>query len=233
MVSSEPINAPDGSLLVRGDDDRGRDPAEALEFTQQLLARAGELFGASTDYHQTVQAVSRVVVPQLADWCSVNIPDETGTSQQVALAHRDPEMVAWARRWSDRYPLHMDERSRLMGSDSLGSTVAVPMTAGAKIVGVLVFGNDPGSRSFDQSDLRSPGRLLAERASRWRTPVWPASKPTSRESCNAACGRRSSRRCAGSRWRPCTGRLERSTKWAATSTRRSRSKVDGCWRSGT
>ena len=68
-------------------------------------------------------------------------------------------MVAWARRWSDRYPVHMDERPRLMGSASLGSTVAVPMTAGAKIVGVLMFGNDPGSRSFDQSDLTIAGEI--------------------------------------------------------------------------
>ena len=159
VVSSEPINAPDGSLLYAVTTIEDVTQLKRSEFTQQLLARAGELFGASTDYHQTVQAVSRVAVPQLADWCSVNIPDETGTPQQVALAHRDPEMVAWARRWSDRYPLHMDERSRLMESDSLGSTVAVPMTAGAKIVGVLVFGNDPGSRSFDQSDLEIAGEI--------------------------------------------------------------------------
>jgi PAS domain S-box-containing protein len=159
VVSSEPINAPDGSLLYAVTTIEDVTQLKRSELTQQLLARAGELFGASTDYHQTVQAVTRVVVPQLADWCSVNIPDETGTPQQVALAHRDPEMVAWARRWSDRYPLHMDERSRLMGSDSLGSTVAVPMTAGAKIVGVLVFGNDPGSRSFDQSDLTIAGEI--------------------------------------------------------------------------
>jgi serine phosphatase RsbU (regulator of sigma subunit) len=34
-----------------------------------------------------------------------------------------------------------------------GSAVAVPMAAGTKVVGVLVFGNDSDSRSFDESDL--------------------------------------------------------------------------------
>ncbi len=159
VVSSEPINAPDGSLLYAVTTIEDVTELKRSELTQQLLARAGELLGASTDYQQIVQAVTRVVVPQFADWCSVNIPDEAGIPQQVAVAHSDPEMVDWARRWSDRYPVHMDERPRLMGSASLGSTVAVPMTAGAKIVGVLMFGNDPGSRSFDQGDLTIAGEI--------------------------------------------------------------------------
>lgn len=159
VISSEPINAPDGSLLYAVTTIEDVTELKRSELTQQLFARAGELLGASTDYQRILQAVARVVVPQFADWCSVNIPDETGILQRVAVAHRDPEMVAWARRWSDRYTLQMDEPPRLMENANLGSTVAIPMTAGAKVVGVLVFGNDPGSRSFGQSDLTIGGEI--------------------------------------------------------------------------
>jgi PAS domain S-box-containing protein len=153
VVSSEPINAPDGSLLYAVTTIEDVTELKRSEFTQQVLARAGELLGASIDYEQMVQAVARVAVPQFADWCSVNIPDQTGILQQAAVAHSDPERVDLARRSSEGYPVNLDDGPRLMRSAGLGSAVAVPMSAGAKIVGVLVFGNDPGSRPFNQGDL--------------------------------------------------------------------------------
>ena len=136
----------------------------------------------------------------------------------MAVAHADPEMVGWARRWSDRYPVHMDERPRLMGSASLGSTVAVPMTAGAKIVGVLMFGNDPGSRSFDQSDLTIAEEIARRAGIAVENARLAGEQPTSRESCNAACGRRSSgdARVRGGNHVPAGWRVN---KWAATSMR--------------
>ena len=187
---------PTGSLLYAVTTIEDVTQLKRSEFTQQLLARAGELFGASTDYHQTVQAVSRVVVPQLADWCSVNIPDETGTPQQAALAHRDRRWSAWARSMERPLPL---AHGRAPGAADgkrrrCGSTVAVPMTAGAKIVGVLVFGNDPGSRSFDQSrpgdrrgDCSPSGHRGGERPSGRRASRRRAS-PATRLAAGAAPG---------------------------------------------
>ena len=153
VVTSEPINAPDGSLLYAVTTIEDVTELKRSQFAQQLLARAGELLGASIDYQHTVQAVARVAVPQFADWCSVNIADQNGVLQQVAVAHRDPEMVAYARQQSERYPVRMNNGARLIDSIGPGSALAVPMAAGAKVVGVLVFGNDSRSRSFDENDL--------------------------------------------------------------------------------
>jgi len=153
VVSSEPINAPDGSLLYAVTTIEDVTELKRSEFAQQLLARAGELLGASIDYQHTVQAVARVAVPQFADWCSVKIPDKGGVLQQVAVAHSDPAKVVSAGQLSERYPVRMDDGPRLMHRVGPGSALAVPMAAGAKVVGVLVFGNDSGSRSFDENDL--------------------------------------------------------------------------------
>jgi serine phosphatase RsbU (regulator of sigma subunit) len=49
--------------------------------------------------------------------------------------------------------VRMDDGARLMQGVGPGSAAAVPMAAGTKVVGVLVFGNDAGSRSFDENDL--------------------------------------------------------------------------------
>ena len=43
-------------------------------------------------------------MPTLADWCGVSMPDRNGVIAQVAVAHSDPEKVAFARRYSERYP---------------------------------------------------------------------------------------------------------------------------------
>ncbi len=43
-------------------------------------------------------------MPRLADWCAVELPDDGGSSQQVALAHADPARVEQARALRARYP---------------------------------------------------------------------------------------------------------------------------------
>lgn len=153
VVSSEPINTPDGSLLYAVTTIKDVTELKRSEFAQQLLARAGELLGASIDYRDTVQAVARVAVPRFADWCSVNIPDQSGVLRQVAFVHSFPERVALARQLSERHPVRMEDGARLIQGVGPGSALAVPMAAGAKVVGVLVFGNDSSSRSFDEHDL--------------------------------------------------------------------------------
>ena len=50
VVSSEPINTPDGSLLYAVTTIKDVTELKRSEFAQQLLARAGELLGASIDY---------------------------------------------------------------------------------------------------------------------------------------------------------------------------------------
>jgi PAS domain S-box-containing protein len=81
------------------------------ELTQRMLARAGELLAASLDYERTLQQVAELAVPELADWCTVALPDERGFIRTVAVAHSDPARVQLARRLGDRYPLPHDAAS--------------------------------------------------------------------------------------------------------------------------
>jgi len=154
VVSSEAINGPDGRLLYAVTTVEDVTELKRSELAQQLLARAGELLGSSIDYRHTVEAVAQVAVPQFADWCSVRIPDESGDLRQVAFAHRDPEGVATGEQLAERYPVRLDGDPQIVEGEDPGSAVAVPMAAGAKVVGTLVFGDDSGARSFDDDDLR-------------------------------------------------------------------------------
>ncbi len=78
------------------------------EMAQRLLARAGELLGSSLDYERTLQQVAELAVPQLADWCTVALPDGQGFIRTVAVAHADAEKMAFAARLAGRYPQPQD-----------------------------------------------------------------------------------------------------------------------------
>ena len=79
------------------------------ELAQRLLGRAGAALASSLNYESTLQEVAELAVPELADWCGVSIPDRNGVIKQVAVAHSDPEKVAFARRLGERYPSRVSD----------------------------------------------------------------------------------------------------------------------------
>ena len=66
------------------------------------------MLGESLDYQRTLNDFAKLVVPELADWCSVEIVGDDGALVQLAVAHADPQKVKWARELSRRYPPNPD-----------------------------------------------------------------------------------------------------------------------------
>jgi serine phosphatase RsbU (regulator of sigma subunit)/anti-sigma regulatory factor (Ser/Thr protein kinase) len=81
----------------------------AAAATERLsfLAEASVALSASLDFEATLAAVTRLLVPRLADWCVVQLVGEEEL-ETVALLHFDEAKVAWARSREDRYPTRMD-----------------------------------------------------------------------------------------------------------------------------
>ena len=69
-----------------------------------FLAEAGALLAASLNYERTLAKVARLGVPDLADWCAVDVLEADGTIRRLAVAHMDPAKVALANRMRRRYP---------------------------------------------------------------------------------------------------------------------------------
>ena len=91
------------ALLAR--EQAARAAAEASEERMAFLAEASAVLASPLDYEGTVRRVADLAVARLADWCVVSMPASDGTTiEQVAVAHRDPEKVAWARELRRRYP---------------------------------------------------------------------------------------------------------------------------------
>ncbi len=62
----------------------------------QFLARAGEVLASSLDYQQTLRNVAGLAVPQMADWCAVDLFTDDGGREPVAIAHVDPAKLRTA-----------------------------------------------------------------------------------------------------------------------------------------
>lgn len=77
-------------------------------FKLSFLAEASKLLASSLNYETTLQRVAQLIVPQLADWCSVYILENSHKPKQVALAHADPDKIKWAyelqEKYQDKYP---------------------------------------------------------------------------------------------------------------------------------
>src|ERR687885_619693 len=74
------------------------------EETQRFLAEAGAALSSSLDYRSTLSRMAHLAVPYLADWGLVDILEEDGSLERLAMAHQDPEKVALARELEERYP---------------------------------------------------------------------------------------------------------------------------------
>jgi serine phosphatase RsbU (regulator of sigma subunit) len=66
--------------------------AEAVKARRRLslLASVGPVLYSSLDYEVTLERIARLAVPELADWCLVDVLEEDDSVSQVAAAHADP-----------------------------------------------------------------------------------------------------------------------------------------------
>jgi PAS domain S-box-containing protein len=71
---------------------------KTAELQDRFLARATETLMSSLDYEETLGHVAWLVVPEIADWCAVDLVDERGKRQRVVVAHRDAEKLELAER---------------------------------------------------------------------------------------------------------------------------------------
>jgi PAS domain S-box-containing protein len=61
-----------------------------------LLAHVSAELASSLDYEQTLRNVAQLAVPDVVDWCAVDLRDEDGDRRPVAVAHADPERLKLA-----------------------------------------------------------------------------------------------------------------------------------------
>lgn len=74
------------------------------EEAQRFLVEASTLLSASLDYQTTLENLARLAVPDIADWCIVDVLEQNQTLQRVAVAHADPAKAQQAHELQYYYP---------------------------------------------------------------------------------------------------------------------------------
>ncbi len=74
-----------------------RDITERKIFEANLtfLTDASKVLASSLDYNKTLQNVATLAVQHIADWCLIEIIDDKGQLQSVAVRHKDPKKTQW------------------------------------------------------------------------------------------------------------------------------------------
>ncbi len=108
-VKAAPVFDGEGKLLMAVSVSEDITSMKRAEIVKGTLARAGEVLSSSLDYERTLQDLAALTVPDLADWCAVSLPEPDGTIRAAAVAHRDPDKVAFAREYQRRFPSHRDD----------------------------------------------------------------------------------------------------------------------------
>lgn len=80
------------------------------ELEQRFLAEAGRVLASSLDYERTLRTVAALAVPEICDWCVVDLKTPDGP-ERVALMHADHTKVQFVEELSRRYPTDPDAQT--------------------------------------------------------------------------------------------------------------------------
>jgi signal transduction histidine kinase len=148
-----------------------------------FLAEASSILVAtSQDLGSTLQALARLAVTRVADWCAIHGMDERGTLTRSAVAHNDPRLDrpltelldrALNDRWrqmvrsvaeTGRSQVEEElepgtwfdvegEDSGLLARVATGTAMITPLTGRGQVLGAITLVCTTGSREFDGHEL--------------------------------------------------------------------------------
>ncbi|MCW2614411.1 MAG: putative sensor protein [Frankiales bacterium] len=88
-----------------------RAAAERAQRQLALLAEATSLLAATLDVDESLDRLTGLAVPLMADWCTVHLVGDDGRVQRVAARHRDPDLLPLLRRLEELQPTGLTDDS--------------------------------------------------------------------------------------------------------------------------
>ncbi len=97
-----------------------------VEEQERFLAEASALLVTSLDFQTTLENLASLVIPQLADWCSIYIAEEDGSLRLVTVTHADPLKQQWGYEMQCRYPVDPNLRYGIPQVIRSGNSIFYP-----------------------------------------------------------------------------------------------------------
>lgn len=123
-LSSSPLRDSDGKMIAVVTVIEDMTAVKAAEVHTRILAESGRQLSASLDYEQTLQNVARAALPGLADWCLVELVEDS-VRRHVVVDHVDARMRGIAARMRALEPATPTAQSALRRVLSSGESVLV------------------------------------------------------------------------------------------------------------
>ncbi len=89
LLKTTPLHDDDGKLLGAMTVIEDVTAVKTAEVQTRVLAESGRILASSLDHQQTLRNVTEIAVPELADFCSVDLVGPGGRIERVAATHRD------------------------------------------------------------------------------------------------------------------------------------------------
>ncbi|HEV2107285.1 MAG TPA: ATP-binding protein, partial [Thermomicrobiales bacterium] len=157
---------------------RGRRAVKRAE----VLAQASMVLGSSLDYAKTVEGVARLTVPEIADWCAVDLLEDDASIRRLVSVYHDAENPDDAWDVQERHLLPSDspdgpaavirdgepelivylpdeprsaesEHRVYLKQQRLVSAMTVPMMTRGRTIGALTLATGGSGRRYGPEDL--------------------------------------------------------------------------------
>ncbi len=104
IVRSSPVTDPDsGRTLYAVNVFENITEVKRAQLAESFMAEASRVLASSMDYAETLNRIARLAVPRIADWCAVDVLDERGEIERVAVHHSDPSRLELAKQLDRGY----------------------------------------------------------------------------------------------------------------------------------
>jgi PAS domain S-box-containing protein len=110
VARSSPIRDPDsGRLLYSVSVFENITEVKRIQMAESFMAEASRVLASSLSFERTLRHVAKLAVPQLADFCAVDLRTDAGDIERVAVHHSDPRRLALAEQLASAYRPRLDD----------------------------------------------------------------------------------------------------------------------------
>jgi serine phosphatase RsbU (regulator of sigma subunit) len=120
----------------------------SAEQSLAFLDNASDVLARSLDYERTLADIAGLAVPELADWCAIDIVQPDGTLRQITSRHPDPEQEDFLMEMRRRFRANVRETAGVAKVIRTGEAEHVP---------------DTGTMPVDTVELKDEEQELYER----------------------------------------------------------------------
>src|SRR4051794_16425543 len=145
LTKATTVREPDGRVFAVNVIEDLTEAKEA-ERRQRFLADAAARLASSLDYEETLEHVAQLIVPQLADWCAIDVLDDRDGLRRLTLARADSELDVPP-------PAGLDEVLSTGRPQLHPTALLVPMSVAGRTTGVMSLSTAGSAREFGSNDV--------------------------------------------------------------------------------